>query len=211
MSWSRHVALVLLSSACQAIPRTEPGWPREELEVVVNVDPEIARLLKQEEGSVKVAGVISEAVLELADIGLRFYPVPSEHYGEEQIHPPFLLRVDVRELGAVLAPPAAPPKTEWRAEKALASVHSTVVATLVKRRGEGPPLIVAKSVGHGTVKATEAAAAVTSTAEFELEYFETASNPPRLSSDDLLASVRAAVRGALRQLVEPVDRELGAR
>ena len=202
-------ALVL--AACRSIPETEPGWSREELEVEVRVDPLISRLLRQDSDLASVGAVVSEAVFGLADVGLRFYPVPSGTYLEEHDHPRYHLTVHVQDLGAQLASGTARPAREKRPAGELESVRCTAVATLVKRRVGGPPLIVGLSIGRGTAKAQEASAKLSSMLEFELQPGDPFAIPPLLSSEELGASIREAVGAALRQLVEAIDREFGKR
>lgn len=206
------LVLTSLLIGCTAIPETDPTWQREELEVAVKVDPAISTLLRAETDVAALGVVVSEAVFELADVGLRFYPVPSESYAEDQVHPPFLLTVHVQDVGASLEGETVRTAGEERRPlKELTSVSCSAVATLVKRRGDGPPLIVGKSIGHGSAKAQEASATLTSMQEFELTSIDPFAIPPRLSAESLRKSIREAVRGALRQLVEPIDRELGTR
>lgn len=195
--------------SCSSIPETAPGWPREELEVAVEVDPLISRLLRQEADVAALENVVSETVFELADVGLRFYPVPSATYAEDQERPEFLLTVHIQDMSAHLEKEALQPAREARPASELASVHCTAIATLVKRRGDGPPLIVGKSIGHGKAKAQEATAKLSSMLDFELQGEDPFSMPPRLRSQDLCESIREAVSGALLGLVEPIDREFG--
>jgi len=201
-----------LLAGCQSIPRTDPNWPREELEVEVKVDPLVTRLLRQETDLAVLEGVVSETVLGLADVGLRFYPVASETYTEGQERPSFLLTVEVQDVGALLTGETVQPSHEAKQPSdELASVRCTAKATLLRRRSNGPPLIVGKSVGHGRSKTQEAAVNLSSMLDFELQTTDPFGIPPRLRSEDLCESIRRAVSDALEGLVEPINRELGAR
>jgi hypothetical protein len=197
--------VVSLLIGCQSIPETDPGWTREELEVAVKVDPLIAKLLRQQEDAAVLDTVVSETIFELADVGLRFYPVPSNTYEEGQQHPQYLLTVQIQDLSAKLAGDAVQAARESKPGNELESVRCTAVATLVKRRNGGPPLIVGKSSGFGQARAQEAAANLSSMLDFELQ--APYGLPPRLRSEDLRMSIRTAVHEALEQLVKPIDRE----
>lgn len=209
--WNSFIVATSLLAGCQGIPRTDPNWPREELEVEVKVDPLVTKLLRQETDLTILEGVVSDTVLGLADVGLRFYPVPSEAYAEGQERPAFLLTVEVQDVGALLTGEAVQPSHEAkRTSDELASVRCTAKATLVRRRSSGPALTVGKSVGHGRSKTQEAGVNLSSMLDFELQAMDAYGIPPRLRSEDLCESIRRAVNEALQGLIEPINRELGA-
>src|SRR5262249_14216654 len=61
---------------CAQIPKAPEATPRTELEVAVRVDPTIAGMLHQSEDQESVERIVASTILSLADVGLRFYPVP---------------------------------------------------------------------------------------------------------------------------------------
>jgi hypothetical protein len=197
--------------ACRAIPETDPRWERQELEVSVEVDPLISDLLQEAGDAPALESVVSQAVLGLADVGLRFYAVPSETYAEGEERPAYHLTVHVQDVRAYPSSVTSHAASEAPGEPGLDRICCTAVATLMKRRGNGPPLMVGKSTGTGQARAQEASASLSTMREFELRSTDPYRPPTRLRSDELTASIQEAVVGALRALVAPIDREFGDR
>jgi hypothetical protein len=203
------LALGTFLVGCRGIPPSPPDFPRQELEVLVEVDPEIPRLLRDDAERAVIEEVVSEAVFSLADVGLRFYPVAAASYQEDAERPEFYLTVRIRDLGAVLERQLVRPARE-AAElgRAVASVQCAAAVTLYKRRLDGPPLIVGKAAGSGTADVREAAAQLSSMERFELVSESDYGPSKSFRSEDLTRCLRAAVNDAFGQLVEAIDREL---
>jgi hypothetical protein len=175
------------------------------------VDPLVLGLLHREDDVAAMEKVASDAVFSLADVGLRFYPVPSSSYAEGDERPDYLLTLRVQDLSAALEEQPARSSgasAESADGEGFDELRCSAVATLLKRRGAGPALIVGQSVGHGTAAVQEASAVLSSMREFELVSSQPYGSRSRLRSEDLDSSIRAAVSSALRELVEPIDREM---
>lgn len=206
--WMLALGAALLVTGCRSIPTTQRGSDRKEIEVAVQVDPLIGRMLRTEEDMSALQEVVSEAVFELADVGLRFYPVPDQSYSPDQKRPEFQLTVDVRALDAALNQPFLYEKNARAREGAFDRLGCVAVVTVSKRRPLGPPLMIGKTVGHGEAEVKEASAVLSSLREFPTLSENVYSNAQPLRADDLAECVREAVRSALSQLIEAIDREL---
>lgn len=205
---SSLVTLLLFLGACSGIPQASEETLRTELEVAVRVDPSVSALLSQPDDQESIRRIVSGAILSLADVGLRFYPVPSESYQESDQRPEYLLTVEIQALRAQLDQRVVrSPREVPSVESSLESLACAAVATFERRRSEGPSLIVKQAHGRGDASVSEASAVLSSEHAFRLRP-GSEGRSPSFSAGELDLAVRQAVRNALGNLVEPIDREL---
>ncbi len=205
---SSLITLFLFLGACSGIPQASEETHRTELEVAVRVDPSVSALLGQPDDLDSIRRIVSGAILSLADVGLRFYPVLSDSYQESDQRPEYLLTVEIQALRALLDSRVVPASPEVPGVgSSLENLACAAVATFERRRSEGPSLIVKQAHGRGDTSVSEASAVLTSEHAFRLRPGSGESSPT-FSAGELDLAVRQAVRNALSMLVEPIDREL---
>jgi len=194
--------LAALTPACQGIRPVAEPVERQELEVVVRIDPEVRSFLSEAD-AVRFERIAAERVLARADCGLRFYPVAASEYEKDDARPELLLTVELGDLRVRLA--ESKPKDGEPVEpvRRVDRLDCLAEATLQRRRPQGPPLLVASTRGSGDVVVREASVRL-------------GANPPLALAGEAGAAVEEAtltdaidraVVAALRGLLEPVDRE----
>ena len=89
----------LLVSSCRGVSDAPEGFPRVETELAVEIDPSFAGSLTRGPNGPSVEEVVVRTVESLADMGLRFYAVPTRSYTDEGLErPPFLMTVSLRDF-----------------------------------------------------------------------------------------------------------------
>lgn len=208
---SGTLSFIALLAGCSGIPTAPAATPRTELEVDVSLDPSITALLRNPADREALQRIVTNAVLSLADVGLRFYPVSSVSYGDKYARPEYLLTVEIDSLQARLDQRVVRSQHDLTGiETAVEDLDCTVLVTLVRRRDDGPSLIVGRAFGRGNSDVREASSELSSVPEFEL-----AAGPggkaPTFSAHELGQALNGAVARALSQLLESIDRELEAK
>jgi len=224
-SRGRALALVALtlglgSASCQDVHafvtgekffKAPKGSPRVEVELVVKVQDSFYQSLEVPGGTAELDRAIADRVLALADVGMRFYPILSSEYGKKAGRPEHIMLVTVEDLVVNTQNRMVEEKgAEPRIDSSVQSLDCTASTSVEKRRGEGPPLVVGASpgTGHSRVKSGSEGAETSTTYRLKRD---SAEGPDLyVSKEDILASVEKAVVSGLREVVEAVDRDLGA-
>jgi hypothetical protein len=186
-----------LQTGCASIPTAPPGSVRTELEVRVTLSDSFrARIVGAD---TTLERVVLQAVLQQADVGLRFYAVESSRYSADDKHPEHLLTVHLHTLDYSATPgiDAAPAEIN--------RLQVGLEATVERRRESGPALPVARSVVKGSVRP----GATSITRPVEASYFVTGEDGTMSLTDIALqTAVRRAVTDSLTQMLPAIDREL---
>lgn len=207
---SASFAFVLLASllaSCNTITRAPQGTPRVELELVVATAEGFTAKLQGLDAA--FAQALEEFVLGKADVGLRFYPVPTARYQKDAQRPEYRMTVTVRELSygldyrTVTAQPGADPVIESWVNR----LEAAVAVDLVKRREGRPELVVGSSQQSGAVSVARSAKGE----ETEPAYTVQRSGEQQVLNvrrGDLLRAVDAGLARALKELLPAIDRDL---
>lgn len=211
----------LASAGCQdlnALVTGDPFFaaredvPRVEVELVVDVEDSVFESFDARHRS-ELEETITDEVLSLADVGMRFYPVPSSDYGEGDAHPARLMVVRIEDLVVRTEEETVEEEgSDPRVESFVSGVECSASASLEKRRESAPPLLVAEDHGESRVgvragRETEAEEARDS---FPLSGDQSGEEPLRVPREKVARAVEKAVVTALRGLMAPVDRDLRA-
>jgi len=201
------LALALLA-ACHTIEPSAPDTRRVEAEVKVVFDPVFAESLSDEGAQRSVQATATAAALSVADLGLRFYAIPSDAYQKGDPMAPYELTLRMEELGYVVE--GHRPEKNGEEIRTLERLRASVSAVLRRRRENGPSLVVGMSQGVAVVTPAEGTeVAVRHVAASYVTTTESASGGAlRLLADDVAEVTRRATSEALAKLVEAVDREL---
>jgi len=180
---------------------------RTEIELLVDIDESVFEGLEGigDEGALRAE--IAKVVLDLADVGLRFYPVLANEYGQKDIRPERMMVVQVQGLSINVENKLIEEKDQApRIESSVKSLTCSVDASVKKRRAQGPSLSIGDSEGVGNlrVKDSSETAAVT----YQVKHDSADEQPLEISRQDVLDAVEKAVVDALRELVKPIDRDL---
>lgn len=208
----------VLLAACQTIPKAPKDSPRVEIEVATTLDDDFVGFLDGIDD--EFARAVADKAQACADVGLRFYAVPTTSYAAGHARPTYLMRVHVEEVEVSLADAPAPRKTSETAgeesgaapaaepaPRTVQSVACRVSALIEARRSGGPPLLVGRSEGKARVSASTGDPGTHTGLALRNE----PGIPPRVRRDDLLAAIDRALRTALGELVPAIDREQALR
>lgn len=195
----------------EKFPKPPEGSPRIEVELAVAVDEGVWGDLESH-GDLEQA--IADQVAGDADLGMRFYPVLAESYGEDDPRPEYVLSVRVTELTVTTDHKRIEKKDEApRIESKVKGIDCKATAVVKRRRDSGPDLVVSNADGKGHVFAVsqERVAELANEGQptFEVVKTDPSHQDLRVCQADLLQVVDEAVVGALRGVVKGVDRELG--
>jgi len=195
-----------LLAACTSIPEAPEGAPRVEVELALEIEDRFVEPLAVEDKQV-IAATFHEAVLDDADVGMRFYPVLSELYEDDSQRPPYLLKVVARDLEVQydFKTEKGAEGEEPRVVTELAGLRCNVTATLERRRQGRPALPVARGQKEVQWSVDDPDAGVDT---FPLKPIAEGEGGLSVAQDDVMEGVDRAVTAALRQLVHSVDREL---
>jgi hypothetical protein len=194
----------------EKFPKPPQNSPRIEVELTVEVDEGVWGDLV-ERGDLETA--IRAHVHEIADLGMRFYPVLSSQYAEGDARPDYVLAVRVTELAIETDHRSVEKKDEApRIESKVKGLDGAATAVVQRRRGGGPALVVANAAGEGHVFAVSQARVQELSAEgqpvFGVVKIDPAHQDLRVCESDVLETVDEAVVEALRGVIKGVDREL---
>ena len=193
---------LMTALSCQGISRAPAGTPRVELELSVALDGSYTSKLQGLGAGFTDA--VAELVAEHADIGLRFYPIPSSSYSGDDVRPDYVLRVELRDFTVdvdhhTVTHDDKDPTVEVFAKRVGCSVSST----LVRRRDNGPELTVGSTSRTGsaaTAKSEEVTEGTTYNVVREGE-------PISVREADLFKSIEQAVQRSFAELIVPISRE----
>ena len=201
------LGLALLAfSACETVTGVAPkGTPRVEIELAVDIDSDFYDALVDVDQSSDLDAAVREAVRSKADLGLRFYPTPSESYGKKDQRPPYLMTVDIDSLEVALDHETIEEEGKEPVTKtSVAKVSVAVSASIEHRRVTGPPLVVATSSATSVVKAEQNAEKSASGMGYEPSHDGAG---VKVLKKDILRAVQSATDRALKEMRTPIDRE----
>lgn len=198
-------APVLGLVACTGIRSAPEGSPRTEIEVFVDVADDFLSPLAEEVERGDVERIADDAVLAVADMGLRFYPVLSEHYASDHTHPDYTMRVELMDLEVLLDHDLIEEEDEDPyIETSVKEVVCVAVATIERRRPGGPALVVGRSRADAEVRASDIEGPM---AVFALRRKAEDGSTLYVTRQDVVDAVERAVERALVRLQKPIDRE----
>ncbi len=211
------VAAALGSTACQDLStfvtgekflRAPEESPRVEVEVEVVVEDSFYDLLEPIGDREELEAAMAQVVLSLADVGMRFYPILSEDYGNDSARPPHLMVVRIQEMGLEIDHETV--EQEGHAPRivmAVEGVACTASAAVQKRRQGAPPLVIGIGNGQGRVRTTQASALIGGQAAYGVKHESPDQQSLLVHRQDLLAAIEKSVVDALREIMPSVDRE----
>jgi hypothetical protein len=198
--------LALPSLACQSIKAAPEGSPRVEVELAVEVDPAVYDPFAEEVDRAQLRALIEDTVLPLSDVGLRFYPVPTEAYQDGDVHPEYALTIHVQRFDVLLEHKLIEVEGQApfiRTTLEQADAHSSVV---FERRREGaPPLLVGSAQGAGDAKVVPE-----ETGDLLLRHETQDGESILLPHASFTHAIEESVEKALGLLQKPIDREFQA-
>ena len=195
----------------EKFPKPPEHSPRIEVELTLDVDEGVWGDLV-EHGDLEAA--IQARVHEVADLGMRFYPVLSSQYVEGNARPEYVLAVRVTELAIETDHRHVEKKNEApRIESKVKGLDARATVVVQRRREGGPALVVSNADGEGHVFAVGQARVEELSAEgqpvFGVVKTDAMHQDLRVCESDVLQTVDEAVVDALRGVIKGVDRELG--
>lgn len=182
--------------------------PRVEIELVVEVPDSFFDALQGEDEK-ELALAISERVLGLADVGMRFYPVPTDEYGRGDAHPPYRLSVSFEDLIVDIDHEMIEEEDQApRIESSVRDLGCSATAVVEKRRDDAPALVVGTGRGIGKVRVHAPDPEAAPSPTYDVTRASRDDELLTVSREDVLLAVEKAALAALREIVKPVDREL---
>ncbi|MEM7306659.1 MAG: hypothetical protein AAF682_08315 [Planctomycetota bacterium] len=193
----------LVLASCSSNSAAPEGSPRVEVELRVEVDEAVFSPFDPSVDREAILELIDGAVQPLADVGLRFYPVPAEVYTEGDERPEYALTVRVEKFEVTLDHELIEEenKDPW-IQTEIEQAECTVLATFEKRRNNAPPLQVGTEAAMG-----ESGENRELEGEFLLEYVTQTGGRLNLSREAFASAVDQAVARVLAKLQKPIDRE----
>lgn len=195
--------LALAATGCQSIKAAPEGSPRVEVELVIEVDEAVYDPFAAEVDRDQLRHLVEEAILPLADVGLRFYPVPSSAYEDGDKRPEYALTILVQRFDVTLDHKLI--ETEGQApfiQTTMEHADATATATFERRREHAPPLIVGREQADGKTQIrTE------ETGDLLLRHETQTGEQILLPHSAFSAAIEEAVERALGVLQKPIDRE----
>lgn len=195
--------LALAATGCQSIKAAPEGSPRVEVELVIEVDQAVYDQFAEEVDRDQLRGLVEEAVLPLTDVGLRFYPVPSDAYDGGDKRPEYALTIGIQGFDVPLNHKLI--EVEGQApfiQTTIEHAEATATAQFERRREDAPSLIVGReqAVGSVQVKTEE-------TGDLLLQQETQEGDQILLPHSAFSAAIEEAVEKALGVLQKPIDRE----
>lgn len=207
--WSLGLTSLLLAS-CQGVRSAPKGSPRVEAEVVYLVDAACLEPFRDGVERIAIDRILRDAVDPLADVGLRFYPVPTERYQSGQKRPDYVMTIRAAHIEPVRNLATKEEKkedgtTEKHVEARVTTVSATVFATIEKRQADGPMLKVGEASAKGSAAPNSGEAAGQT---FPLERQADETNDTSVDAVTIERAFRSAAEKALAELQEAIDRDL---
>lgn len=192
-------------------PKPPENSPRIEVELAVEIDPAVWGDLV-EHGDLEAK--IVEQVQTVADLGMRFYPVLSNQYEDDDARPEYVLNVRVTELAVETDHRNVEKKDEPpRIESKVKGLDAIATAVVQRRRNGAPELVVANAQATGHVYAVGqervGELALEGEGAFGVVKLDASHQELRVCESDVLQAIDEAVVNALRGVIKGVDRELG--
>lgn len=210
MRRTQWLATTLTLAACTQVPKAPEGSPRIEVEVAPTMEERFLEPLAIEDLD-ELQAEFDELVLEQADVGMRFYPLGSDAYENDNQRPSYLLTVTASNLDVEYKykDKKVGEGEEPRVETLLSALRCDVVATLERRRQGRPALPVGRSKQsvHWRVKAPEEGVDTYPLSRPGVEGEDGERPILEVARADVMLGVDRAVRAALKDLVRPIDRE----
>lgn len=186
------------------------GSPRVEVEVDFVVHESFFAPLEGVDREA-LAMEMEEVVLSLAELGLRFYPVPAKAYATGDARPERRMLVEVGELELAVDEKTIEEEGQpLRIVARVAGVTCLVRARVEKRRTGGPALVVGSGEATGRVRPGPLAADLTGVPTCAVRAAVAGHENLRVEEQDLLEAFEEGAVDALRSVVKAVDRELAA-
>lgn len=183
--------------------------PRVEIELVVEVDDAFYAAFEDAGEAEDLNGVIADRVLSLADVGMRFFPILSDTYESRDARPQRVMHVRIVKLTVNTAHERIEEEDEDpRYESSITSLDATATASVEKRRKGAPSLVVGSGEGHGHVRARSSDESTAAHPAYVVKRESDEHEELRVTQDDVIDAVDKAVIDALREIVEPIDRDL---
>ena len=202
------------ATSCQNVHHMVTGEPftkaarssvRAEIEVIVDVQDSFYAAIGEVDRDAFEAD-LSRELLSIADVGLRFYPILSKEYGDQDARPSYMMKLSIDQLIVSSNDKIIEEEgQETRIESSLRNVRCNGAASIELRRGSAPPLVVSQSLGEGQSRPSRD---TDTSASFQVA--NRADNLPALfvAKESVLAASRKSIISALRGTIEAVDREL---
>jgi hypothetical protein len=196
--------LSLLLAACESVTGVSPkDTPRVEIELAVVVERPFVEPLQDADDGLRE--LVHDAVLSEADMGLRFYPTPSSAYREGDTRPEYLMMIELAELRLDFDYETV--KNDGEEPYVLTTIEeleSSVNASIVRRRADGPDLVVARTSASAKVSAQSDPERIAASPGYRPRG---ESDEVKVLESDIRRSVATATAKALKAMRTPVDRE----
>jgi hypothetical protein len=199
----------LALTSCESITGVASAdTPRVEIELAVIVNDQFVESLEDLDKDSPLYAALKTAVAQEADLGLRFYPTPSERYGKQDKRPDYLMTVELNQLNFAIEQELV--ESEGQAahiESSVDKVSCEVTATIERRRDNAPSLVVATAKGASEVSAESDAQALSTGTGYAPKHDGA---ELKILERDIARAVENASRKALKSMRTPVDREFAA-
>lgn len=217
--------------SCESIQTAPKGSARIEVQVVYEVDESFYSPFVKDVNRGAIQRILEESVQPLADIGMRFYAIPSSNYEKDQTTPDYVMTIravdctpDLRVTKTKKQVPIedehaekkdGDKKEDGKKEKPktkevitikanLYSVSCKLDVKLQKRRIDAPALIVGNTKGTGSSsKGNE-----DKSLRLGLHKKADEENDSELTEKMLQSAFAGAASRAFGELQKPIDREL---
>jgi hypothetical protein len=180
---------------------------RIEIELVVEFHDGFFDSFADKEEVQELRRDVKDLVIDLADVGLRFYPIELDKYGSQDVRPAHVMYVTVEEL-------TFDTRHEWVERDGGRTMKSTlegtgcrVSASVQQRRDGAPSLVVVRSEGTGDTHADNSPGGL-QRRSYRVKRESPDHERLRVAKPEVLNAVEEAVIDALRDIVKPVDRHL---
>lgn len=188
--------------------RAPDGSPRVEAELAVQIDDSFVGSFASVGQAVELGDATSDMVLSLADIGTRFYPVPSEEYASKDVRPRYVMSIQIEDLdfefgSETTEETEGEPVTRFF----VTGVSCVATATVEKRRKHAPPLVVGQGAGDGQVRVRGTVESSDAGDTYEVRRRANDGQVVLVRREDVLDAAEKAVIDAMRGVVRAVDRE----
>ena len=151
---------------------------------------------------------MSDVALSLADVGMRFYPVPSDEYGSNDARPPYMMTLRIQDLAVNIDHDLIEEEGQepW-IESSVKSMDCTVTATIERRRKGAPSLVVGHTKDTGRVRVNYDPEDFVGQTTYVVTWESDDPQELLIIKQDVLDAVEEALVDSLRDLVKAVDRE----
>lgn len=187
------------------------GAPRVEVELVVEVDDACYAQLAEDADREALNAAIADTVLSYADVGMRFFPILTDTYESRDARPERMMTVRVEKIGINTEHERMEEEGEapW-VESSVKSLDSMATASLEKRRKGAPSLVVGRGMGKSHVRAKSDDEFADGKPTYHVKREADDHEELWVTNEDVQDAVGKAVINALREIVEPADRDLAA-